>query len=146
MSLYVFLRGRGSIMFKLYFSSVTAIISTILIVGFAILFSLVNMKRISINHWGVLVICIFFLGLLMSIMSGLKDNINTAAAAIPANSWLMTVLSILGVLAFIVGIAAIIIRKQNVWQVEFYVLSAIILVKTVVVEVYRVITYIKGLW
>jgi hypothetical protein len=58
----------------------------------------------------------------------------------------MTVLSILGVLAFIVGIAAIIIRKQSVWQVEFYVLSAIILVKTVVVEVYRVIAYIKRLW
>jgi hypothetical protein len=131
-------------MLKLYFSSFPSILSTVLIVGFGVFFSLVSARRGSINHWGVLVICVFFLGFLMSLMSGFKDGVNTSSALIPPKSLMMTVLTILGALAFVVGIAALIIRKQNIWQIEFYLLSAIILIKTVLVEVYRIFAFIRG--
>lgn len=131
-------------MFKLYFSSVSSIISMVLIIGFAIFFGLVNMRRGSINHWGVLVICIFFLGLSMSFLSGMKDNINTASAVIPANNWAMIILSILGGLAFMVGIATIFVRRQNFWQISFYTLSAVIMIKIAITEGYRIFTYIRG--
>lgn len=131
-------------MFKLYFSSVPSIISTVLIIGFVIFASMVNVRSRSINHWGVLVICIFFLGLLMSFLSGTKDNINTASAVIPPNNWAMIILSILGGLAFIVGIATIFVRRQNFWQIGFYTLSAIIIIKIVITECYRILTYIRG--
>lgn len=129
---------------KLYYSTLPSIISTVLIIGFGAFFCIVNARRGNISHWGTIVLCMFLLGLLMSIMSGMKDYINTASAVIPTNSWMMKVLSILGALAFAVGIAAIILRKQTIWQVEFYVLSAIILVKTVIVEVSRILAYIRG--
>ncbi len=124
---------------KLYFSNLSNIISTVLILGFGVFFCIVYAKRGNISHWGLLVACLFFLGLLMSIMSGMKDNISTATALIPAGSWLMTVLSVLGALGFVIAIAALIFRKQNVWQFEFYLLSAVILLKTVMVELYRIL-------
>lgn len=130
-------------MLKLYFSDVSTIISTVLIIGFGVFFGIVTGKRNNISHWGILVLVLFFVGLAMSMMSGMKDNISTPSALIPNKHWAMTLLSILGGLAFVVGIIMLIIRRQNFWQFGFYMLSAIIIAKTVMVEVYRIIMYIR---
>lgn len=131
-------------MLKLYFSKATDVISLVLIIGFSIFFGIVNSRRENIEGWGRLVLVVFFVGLFMSMMSGMRDGMSTPTAVFPNNNWACILLSILGGLAFIVGIIAIIIRKQNFWQISFYMLSMIIIVKTLLVETYRIILYIKG--
>jgi hypothetical protein len=131
-------------MLKLYFSTVPSIISTALIIVFAVIFSLVSGRRASIAHWGLLSLLLFFIGLAMSIMSGFKDGVGSSAAVIPPSNPVSVILSILGGLAFVAGIAMLIFRRQDFWQFGFYALSAIIIVKTVMVEFVRIAQYIKG--
>lgn len=130
-------------MLKLYFGSISSIISSLQIVFFGVFFWLVTERRTNISKWGILVLIVFFFGLFMSMMGGMKDGMGTPVSVIPEKHWAMAVLCILGGLAFLAGIAAIIIRKQMYWQISFYLLSAIIILKVVVTEGYRIYTYLK---
>ncbi len=130
-------------MLKLYFGSINSSISTLLIVAFGILFWQVLQRRENIQKWGVLVLVLFFMGLFMSMMSGMKDGMGTPASLIPDKSVVMLVLCILGGLAMLVGIITLFIRRQAFWQISFYILSFIIIAKTVVTEGYRIFDYFK---
>lgn len=132
-------------MYKLYFSKPAGIISLLLIIGFSVLFAMVTAKRESIQGWGKFVIIVFFIGLFMSMMSGMRDGMATPTAVFANNSWACILLSILGGLAFIAGILAIFVRREDFWQVVFYILSSIIIVKVLVTEAYRIVLSIKGL-
>ena len=129
-------------MLKLYFGNIPTTISTLLFAVFVVFFTIVTSRRAEISHWGILTMCMFFLGLMMSMMSGMKDGMGTHASVIPAQHWVMTVLCVLGGLGFLSGLAALIIRKQVFWQVSYYLLSAIIIVKMLVTEAYRVANYL----
>jgi isoprenylcysteine carboxyl methyltransferase (ICMT) family protein YpbQ len=126
-------------MIKLYFSKATDVISLILIVGFSVFFGMVNARKSNIEGWGKYVLVVFLVGLLMSMMSGMRDAMGTPIAIFPNNNWACILLSVLGGLAFVIGIISIFIRKQNFWQISFYMLSIIIIAKTALVEVYRII-------
>lgn len=134
-------------MLKLYFGSVFSTISTVLATVFAVFLALVAPRRDSITHWGSLVLVLFFLGLAMSIMSGMRDGIGTATPLIPNKHWLVTVLCVLGGLAFLTGGAALFVHNQAFWQVSFYVLSAITILKTILktilMEVFRIAQYVR---
>lgn len=132
-------------MFKLYFGSIASIISTLLIIVFVIFFGMIMYRRSTIVHWGILVLIVFFLGLFMSMMSGFKDGMGTSLSLIPTNHWIMITLSILGGLAFIVGIVTVFVRRQDYWQASYYILSSIIIAKILLTEVFRVVDYIKNL-
>lgn len=129
-------------MIKLYFGSIFSVISTLLLAAFVVFFCIVTSRRAEITHWGILTLCMFFLGLFMSMMSGMKDGMGSPTSVIPVKHWVMTVLCVLGGLAFLSGLAALIIRKQAFWQLSFYLLSAIIIVKVLVTEAYRIIHYL----
>lgn len=130
-------------MLKLYFGSVFSTISTLLAVTFTVFFVLVTARRASINHWGLLTLAMFLLGLLMSMMSGMKDGMGSPASIIPNKHWVMTALCVLGGLAFLSGLLALIIRNQSFWQVSFYLLSAIIILKVLLTEAYRIVHYLN---
>lgn len=130
-------------MLKLYFGSTNSIISTLLIVVFGIFFGIVLAKRNSITHWGLLVLILFFLGLFMSIMSGMKDGMGTPASLIPNNHWMMAALCILGGLVFLIGIITLFIRKQDFWQVSFFMISGIIIIKILLTEGFRIANLLK---
>lgn len=130
-------------MLKLYLSGISNIISTLLIIGFGVLFGMTTARRNGINHWGVLVLVVFFTGLLMSMMSGMKDNMSTPTAIFQTGSMSMIILCILGGLCFIIGIIMIFLRRQDFWQIGFYMLSSIIIIKILLVESIRVITYLN---
>lgn len=129
-------------MLKLYFGSVSSTISTLLAVAFTIFFTLVTSRRAGISHWGLLTLAMFILGLLMSMMSGMKDGMGTAASIIPMKHWMMTALCVLGGLAFLSGILALIIRNQTFWQVSFYLMSSIIILKILFTEAFRIVHYL----
>jgi hypothetical protein len=126
-------------MLKLYFGSIPSTISTVLVIIFCVFFGLVMNKRTQITHWGILVLLMFLLGLFMSMMSGFKDGTGTPNPVIPNNHWGMTVLCILGGIAFLVAIVALFVRKQDFWQISFYILSSVIIVKTLLTEVIRIV-------
>jgi hypothetical protein len=129
-------------MLKLYFGSVFSAISTLLAVAFAVFFALVTARRASINHWGLMTLAMFILGLLMSMMSGMKDGMGSPASIIHTKHWVMTVLCVLGGLAFLSGLLALIIRNPSFWQVSFYLMSSIIIVKVLVTEAFRIVHYL----
>lgn len=130
-------------MIKLYFGSVPSILSTLFIVAFAVFFGWVTARRASIGNWGTLVLVLFIFGLLMSFMSGTKDGIATEASVIPMGHWVMAALCILGGLAFLAGIIALFVRRQEFWQVSFYLLSGIVIAKTLLTEGFRIAAHFK---
>lgn len=130
-------------MLKLYFGNIQTTLSTLLAVAFAVFFALVSARRGTISHWGILTLVVFFLGLAMSIMSGMKDGMGTAASVIPVKHWVMTVLSVLGGLCFLAGILSLIFRNQAFWQTSFYLLSSFIILKVILTESFRIIQYLK---
>lgn len=132
-------------MLKLYFGNVTSIISTILFIVFGVIFCQVMARRNIITKWGLLVLLLFFLGLFMSFMSGMKDQVGGPASIIPANHWMMMVLCILGGIAMLIGIITLFIRRQAFWQISFYILSFLIIGKTLLTEGYRLVDYFKRL-
>jgi len=77
----------------------------------------------------------------MSIFSGMKDGVGTPNMLIPAKGWMMTTLSVLGILAFALGAATLFVRKQGFRQFGFYALSADIIIKIIIVEIYRIIAF-----
>jgi len=132
-------------MLKLYFGSSASTISTVLILLFGVIFGLIIIKRNSINNWGALVLVVLLYGLFMSIMSGFKDGMGTASQLIANNHWSMTVLGILGGLAFLIGIVAIFVRHREFWQTCVYALSSIIIIKTLLTEGIRLVNHFTRL-
>lgn len=134
-----------SIILKLYFGSLPSLISTALIVGFAVFFGFALAGRGSIAHWGLLLLIMLVLGFAMSIVSGIKDGAGSASAVVPAKHWTMTVLSVLGVLALLTGAVSLFIRKQSFWRTGFFILASIVIAKTLLTEILRVVHYAKHL-
>jgi len=54
-------------------------------------------------------------------------------------------LFILGGLAIIAAIITLFIRKQDFWQISFYILSGIIIAKIIVTEVFRIVEHFKNI-
>lgn len=80
----------------------------------------------------------------MSAMAGAKDY-SGAAPAIefgPGNKAFI-VLSVLGGIAILIGICALIFKNQSVQRTLFYALAIIIIIKTVIVEAMRIIKYFQ---
>ncbi len=126
-------------MLKLYFGNNLRRISTLLIFLFIALFTYVLQTQTETSRWGFPVFLMFALGLSMSIVSGLRDDMGKPESLIPVKHKVMTTLSLLGGLAFLVAILALFYRKQDFLELCFYALSAIIIVKVVVTEGYRLL-------
>lgn len=130
-------------MHYLYFSSPFTVISTVLIILFAAMFSIVTVKRTRIHHWGSLVAVLFFVGLSMSVLSGFRDKMGSASALFSSGA-ILALLCILGGAAMLTGILMIFLRKKNVWMIGFYILSSIIIVKVILTETVRMLHYIHS--
>lgn len=129
-------------MLGLYFSSLTHIISTALIVGVICFGFYILKNHKGHKHWERTFFILFVTGLLMSIASGTRDAIGIPGG-FPTNGTLFIVLCALGVLGFIVGLIALLSKlgKTNiVFHYGSYILIAIIIIKTILVESTRIIS------
>jgi len=132
-------------MLNLYFSSVPSIISTVLILGAACFIIYVLKNHMDHRYWGRIFIVLFVMGLLMSIMSGTRDAIGTPNG-FPTQGILFITLCVLGILGFIVLIIGLLSKlgKSNVvFHYGSYILIAIIIIKTLLVEGKRIITFLS---
>jgi len=131
-------------MSKLYFSTPWSLLSTIALLVFFFLFGWVVSKNSIITHWGTLVLILFFFGMFLSFLSGMKDGIGGPNSVIPMQGWGMTSLCLLGALAVVIGAGSLFLRRTGVWQVSFYLLSGVIIVKTILTESIRIIHYFQN--
>ena len=130
-------------MVKLFLGNIPTIISTGLIIVFIFFFKEVISKDAQIIRWDTLVLRMFLLGFIMSAMSGVKDYSGVLPPAIEFGSEnkAFIVLSVLGGIAILLEIWALITKNQSIHRTLFYALSVIIIIKTVIVESMRIIKY-----
>lgn len=131
-------------MFKLYFGSVANFISTCLLIIFLVIF----VKTIKGNPVGMnykrMNIIIFILGIVLSATGGIKDSVAIKPAIIFGTMNVPFILLCgLGVVAIILGVIALILKKDSTLQKNFfYLLSFIILAKVTILEGLRIIQLI----
>jgi hypothetical protein len=130
-------------MLKLYFGSTFSILSTALLAVFVAFFWVTINRQGTISNWGVQVLLMMILGVTMSFSSGMRDGMGSPASVIPTNHWAMTVLCVLGGLAFLIGIVTLFVRKQDFWQIGFFLISFIIIAKVLLTEGFRLIDFLK---
>ena len=81
------------------------------------------------------------MGTLMSALSGVKDSMaDQAAVSFEQMNDQLAILCAMGGAAVILGIAAALCKKERINQGIFYILSFIIVAKTAVVEILRIMT------
>ncbi len=131
-------------MLRLYFGSLYATVSTLLAAVFAAFFTIVVTRRGDITRWGLLTLFMFILGLAMAMMSGMKDGMSSPASVIPMKHWVAIALSVLGGVGMLLGVLALIIRSQGFWRAGFYALSAVVIVKLIMTEIFRIVRYLRG--
>ena len=130
-------------MFSLYFGNVPNILSTILFLVFALFFIKTMKKPESEKKWKKAAIITVLMGTAMSALSGIKDSVaDTMAVSFEQMNILLAILCALGGLALLIGVVSVICKKEKINRVLFYVLSFIIIVKTSVVEVLRIVDYL----
>ena len=129
-------------MIKLYFGSVPSILSTILLLVFVVFFIITVEKPNSARKWKKAAIITVLMGTAMSALSGIKDTFgDVMAVSFEQMNPPLAVLCALGGMAVLMGIIAAFCRKEKINKWIFYALSIIIIVKTIVVEVLRIMNY-----
>jgi len=131
---------------ELFFGGTFHIISFALIIGAACFITYVVKNRATYRHWEKAFYIMFTLGLFMSIAAGTRDSIGTADG-FPTEGALFITLCALGVLGFIIliiGLLSKLSKSKTVFRYGTYVLMAIIVVKTLLVQGKRVIEFLQN--
>ena len=130
-------------MIKLYFGNVPNILSTILFLIFVVFFIRTMKKMDGEKKWKKAAIITVVMGTAMSALSGIKDSCaDTMAVSFEQMNLPLAILCVLGGMALLMGIVAIICKKEKINKGIFFALSLIIIAKTIVVEVLRIIDYL----
>jgi uncharacterized membrane protein len=128
-------------MLGLYFGNVANLLSTLLFVAFIIYFYRIINAPESEKKWKRATIILIFVGILMSALSGIKDSISdTTVVSFEVVNINLVLLCGLGGLATLLGIIACVWRNEKVNKTIFYTLSVIIIIKTCIVEVLRIMS------
>ena len=130
-------------MIKLYFGNVPSILSTILFLVFVVFFIRTMKKTDGDRKWKKASIITVLMGTAMSALSGIKDSVADAmAVSFEEMNLPLAILCALGGIALLMGVVAVICKKDKINKGIFYALSMIIIVKTIIVEVLRIADYL----
>lgn len=133
------------VILNLYFGTVSRIISTVLIIVAACLIAYVIKNHDDYQYWDRTFYILFAMGLFMSIMSGTRDAIGTPDG-FPTEGTLFIALCVLGVMGFVivfVGLLSKLGKSNMVFHYGSYILMAIIVIKTWLVEGKRIIEFLS---
>lgn len=133
----------------LYFGNLLSAISTLLVVGVFIYIGLTISNQQKIEKWGGKVAFLALWGLIICCFVAIRDSYHLSVQASMNSSiaeGVFTLESIQSTLCCIGGaiiafctLSSIIIRKQKYRRFMFIVLSAVMLVKTIIIEISRII-------
>jgi len=132
---------------KLYFGNAPSIISTLLIIGIFIYVGITIAKQKEIKSWGKRIAILALWGLLVCIFVATRDGYDLSVQAsmstgvlpglFPLNSIQSSLCCIGGAIIAFCSFSSIFVRKQGYRKVMFFILSATILLKTLVIELSR---------
>ena len=134
---------------ELYFVKFYSIVSAILIISVLIYIGETIIKRNEITSWGKRIVALTLLGFFICVFAALRDGYVLSVQA-SANSnitpGLFTTDSIQSSLACLGGavigfssISSIFVRRQGYRKTMFFILSAVIVFKTLLIEISRII-------
>lgn len=134
---------------NLYFSNYLSIVTTLFVIGVFIYIGITIAQRNEIKSWGKRIMILALWGLVICIFVATRDGYHLSVqasmdiAVLPGVFTLDSIQSTLcciggAVIAFC-SLSSIFVRKQRYWKVMFFILSATILFKTLVIEISRVI-------
>lgn len=133
----------------LYFGNLLSAISTLLVVGIFIYIGVTISKQQEIEKWGGKVTFLALWGLIICCFVAIRDsyhlsvqasmNSSIAAGIFTVESIQSTLCCIGGAIITFCTLSSIIIRKQKYRRFMFIVLSAVVLVKTIIIEISRII-------
>jgi hypothetical protein len=136
-------------MFDLYFKNIPTIISTLLVISMWTYIIRVIQKRKQITCWGRHIAFITLFGLLLCIFVAIRDRYDLSVIAMTENDILGGIFaadSIQSYLCCIGGaviayccLSSLFIRTQRYRQNMFFLLSVVIILKTLIIEVSRII-------
>lgn len=128
-------------MFKLYFGSVANFISTCFLITFFIIFIKTIKNNPADVNWKRMSITMLILGVVLSATGGIKDSMAIKPViTFGTMNILFILLCGLGIVAIILGVIGLILKRGSALQKSlFYLLSFIILTKVVILEGLRII-------
>lgn len=134
---------------NLYFGSFVSIVSTLLVIGVFVYIGITIAKRNEVQSWGKRITILAIWGLLVCIFVATRDGYHLSVqaamdtAVLPGVFTLRSIQSTLccigGAVIAYCALSSIFIRKQRYWKAMFYILSATILFKTLVIEISRAV-------
>ena len=126
-------------MLKLYFGNVPNILSTLLFVFFIVFFVITLKRPEGGRKWKKAALITLLMGTAMSALSGIKDTVaDTMAVSFEEMNFKLAILCVLGGMAVLFGVVAAFCKKEKINKVIFFILSFIIISKTIIVEVLRI--------
>ena len=128
-------------MFKLYFGNVANFISTCFLITFFIIFNKTIKNNPADVNWKRMSIIMLILGIVLSATGGIKDSMAIKPAITFGTMNIPFILLCgLGIVAIILGVIGLILKRASALQKKFfYLLSFIILTKVVILEGLRII-------
>ncbi|MDV3425947.1 MAG: hypothetical protein LIR50_02005 [Bacillota bacterium] len=134
---------------KLYFGNLSSIASTILIIGVLMYIGTTISKINEITTWGKRIAVLALWGLLICIFAAARDgyilsvqaamNSSITPGLFTAYSTQSRLASMGGAVIAISSISSIFIKKQPYRKAMFFVLSGMIIFKTLLIEISRII-------
>lgn len=135
-------------MYNLLFENKTTIITNIMVLTVIAYIVSAFIFRKKIDFWGWLILGLAFYGLVVCCFAAARDGLNLTiqnkfdGSCNPGIFELFSIQNIIGsvcaLLIIISGIIALFIKKPNVREILFFVMSSAVLIKIVTVEVSRI--------
>lgn len=134
---------------NLYFGDAISTISTLLVIGAFIYIGLIVSMQKKIDNWGRKIAVLVLWGIVICCFVAIRDSYHLSVQASMDNNvtaGLFTLESIQSILCSIGGaiiafysLSSIFIRKQKYRKIMFMILSATMLIKTLIIEVSRIL-------
>lgn len=136
-------------MIALYFGNFIILLSSLAVFGIWIYAFFAISKHKNIENWGRRVFILVVWGLLLCILVAIRDNYHLSVQSsmdstispgtFTIDSIQSTLCCVGGALIAFCSISSLFIRKQKYWKIMFFVLTATIVVKTLIIEVSRIL-------
>lgn len=130
-------------MFTLYFSDTVTIISTLFLLGLLIFISIVLLNQKRIKSWKKITLVLFFLGLFLCIFVVMRDDYVSAmqggVGVFALNSPQIQLAYLCALFIGLFFIIIIFVKKQSIQKNIFFLFSLILLFKTILIELSRIL-------
>jgi len=126
-------------MIHLYLKDAVTTITTVLVIGLILFAGALILKRNQVEKWGKFILIFIVLGTAVSGLSATRDLYMTSEALFTVSSFQSTVCSILGGLIYLSGLIALLVKKQKVRRIIFFLISSFFMIQVMTIEISRLL-------